>query len=159
MGPVVRGPEGSQYARSLLAFVWLLVLNGFPLSWHRTRGGLVYSWVGLEMSLRGWSLGISQPRADWVDKWLSTTIEARRVNTAELGEALGRLVCVYGALQYDRPFLASPPPLRLQGAPPGQALHASCRCTPWWFCVGFGIAFASAGRAPSGDGPPSTGPD
>ena len=51
-------------------------------------------------------LGISASRAAWVDKWLSSTLEAKRVDTGELREALGRLVFVYGALHYDRPFLA-----------------------------------------------------
>ena len=79
---------------------------GLPLSWRKSKGGLVYSWVGLEKNLREWTLGISATRAAWVDKWLSTTLAARKVDTAELREALGRLVFVYGALHYDRPFLA-----------------------------------------------------
>ena len=83
-----------------------MTLFGFPLSWRKSRGGLVYTWVGLEKSLREWSLGISASRAAWVDKWLSSALEAKRIDTGELREALGRLVFVYGALRYDRPFLA-----------------------------------------------------
>ena len=34
------------------------------------------------------------------------TLAAKKLGTAELREALGRLVFLYGALQYGRPFLA-----------------------------------------------------
>ena len=68
--------EGTTFARALLAFIWWLVLFGFPLSWHKSRGGLVYAWVGLEKNLREWSLGISASRAAWVDTWLYTFLFA-----------------------------------------------------------------------------------
>ena len=98
--------EGREFASSLMAFVWWLVLFRVPLSWKKSQGGLVYSWVGFELSLRGWPLGISAPRAAWVDGWFTKTLAAGRANTSELREALGRMVYVYGALQYDKPFLA-----------------------------------------------------
>ena len=68
--------------------------------------GLVYNWIGLEINLRDWTLGVSASRAGWMEKWFVDTIEAKAIDTGELSEALGRLVFVYGALQYDRPFLA-----------------------------------------------------
>ena len=98
--------EGRTFAQAILTFIWWVTLFGFPLSWRKSRGGLVYTWVGLEKSLREWSLGISASRAAWVDKWLSSTLEAKRIDTRELREALGRRVFVYSALHYDRPFLA-----------------------------------------------------
>ena len=61
--------------------------------------------MGYEKCLREWPLGISASRAAWAVDWMSRTIKARKVNTAELREALGRLVFVYGALTYDKPFL------------------------------------------------------
>ena len=90
----------------MLAFAWWLVLFRVPLSWNKSQGGLVYSWVGFELSLRDWPLGISASRAAWVDGWFTKTLAAGRVNTSELREALGRMVYVYGALQYDKPSLA-----------------------------------------------------
>ena len=59
--------EGREFARSLLAFVWWLVLFRVPLGWKKSQGGLAYSWVGFELSLREWPLGISASRAAWVD--------------------------------------------------------------------------------------------
>ena len=41
-----------------------------------------------------------------MDTWLSSTLESRKVDTTELRETPGRLVFVYGALHYDKPFLA-----------------------------------------------------
>ena len=37
---------------------------------------------------------------------MGRTLSAGRIDPAELREALGRLVFVYGALQWDKPFLA-----------------------------------------------------
>ena len=45
-------------------------------------------------------------RAQWLDGWLTRAIQARKVDTKDLRDALGRMVFVYGALQYDKPFLA-----------------------------------------------------
>ena len=61
---------------------------------------------------------MSASRADWAKGWTTKVLEAGTLDTAELQEALGRLVFVYGALQWDKPFLA--PTFRLpQAAPPG----------------------------------------
>ena len=51
--------------------------------------------------LRGWALGIS-----WMEGWFAKSLEARKLDPAELREALGRLGFVYGAWLYDRPLLA-----------------------------------------------------
>ena len=51
------------------------------------------------------ALGISASRAAWAVDWMAPTTQARMVNTAELGEALGRLAFVDRASSYDRPFL------------------------------------------------------
>ena len=111
--------EGPDYARAILAFVWWLRLFRIPLSWKKTKGGKSYTWVGYEKSLSTWTLGVSETRAEWLGGWLSRTIESRHVNTGELGEALGRMVFVYGALQWDKPFLGAS--LRFYGiASPGQ---------------------------------------
>ena len=76
------------------------------MSWKKSKGGYRHTWVGYEVCLWDWTLGISEARAAWVHGWLSKTLEAMSVDTNELREALGRMVFVYGALVYDRPFLA-----------------------------------------------------
>ena len=57
------------------------------------------------MDSRSWTLGVSASRAEWLQCWLTRTLDARRVITTELREALGRMVFVYSALQWDKPFL------------------------------------------------------
>ena len=51
---------------------------------------------------------MAEARAAWMEGWFERTLAARKIDTdtVELREALGRLVFVYGALQYDKPFLA-----------------------------------------------------
>ena len=98
------GGPGFEFA--LLAFAWMLVCLGVPLSWKKARGGFVYNWVGLEVDLRSWSLGISSSRASWLIGWFDRILDSNRVLMRELREALGRMVFVYGALKADKPFLA-----------------------------------------------------
>ena len=42
----------------------------------------------------------------WLQQWCGKILEAGRVEVWELSQALGRMVCVHSALQWDRPFLA-----------------------------------------------------
>ena len=97
---------GRSVASTSLATLWWLVLFGVPLSWRKSRGGLRYTWIGLEKGLIYWPLGVSEARAAWMEVRFQRTLAARTMDAAELWEALGRLVFVYGALQYDGLFQA-----------------------------------------------------
>ena len=98
------GGRGFEY--KLLMFAWLLVALRVPISWKKARGGLIYTWVGLEINLREWSLGISERRASWLLGWFDRVLADDRILMRELREALGRMVFVYGAIKHDKPFLA-----------------------------------------------------
>ena len=98
--------EGERYIQSLLTSLWVLVIFGAPMSWKKCSGGFTYSWIGYEKSLSEWKLGISARRAQWLEGWFSRVLNDNRVLIRELREALGRMVFVYGALTYDKPFLA-----------------------------------------------------
>ena len=78
--------EGRNFARCLLAYVWWLVVLGVPVSWKKSRGGLCYTWVGYELSLRDWTLGVSASRAGWIRSWYERTLKTRTVDTGELRE-------------------------------------------------------------------------
>jgi hypothetical protein len=84
----------------------VLVALRVPISWKKASGGLVYSWVGLEINLRDWTLGISERRAAWLLSWFDRVLADGRILMRELREALGRMVFVYGAIKHDKPFLA-----------------------------------------------------
>ena len=90
----------------MVGFLWLLQVFGVPLSWRKVKGGRTYTWIGYEVSLEGWALGVSATRADWAITWMTRVLDNNRVLMRELREALGRLVFVDGALTWDKPFLA-----------------------------------------------------
>ena len=91
--------EADSHQESLLGFTWWLTVLNVPLSWHKVKGGVTFPWVGCEVDLRQWPLGISASRAEWAVSWMSRTLDEGCVDPAVLREALGRLVFVYGALQ------------------------------------------------------------
>ena len=97
---------GNRFAHTTLTFFFLLDLMGVPLSWRKCGGGFCFNWCGYEVNLREWSLGISAARAEWVIGWLDRVTADCRVRIRELREALGRMVFVYGAVEWDRPYLA-----------------------------------------------------
>ena len=63
-------------------------------------------WVGYEIGLRDWTLGISEARARWLIDWMMKTVEAKAVDLADLTAVLGRLAFAMGPLDFLRPFLA-----------------------------------------------------
>ena len=97
---------GSEYRAGLITFFILCSLIGIPLSWNKTAGGDVISWVGLELSHSTHQLGITEKRAAWFIQWTQEHSAKRFVHMARYEEGLGRLMFVAGALEFERPFLA-----------------------------------------------------
>ena len=90
---------GPKYRPALLAFFVVCVIAGIPLSWPKTAGGDVVSWVGFELLHSSYLLGISERRAAWFVKWTRTTAEQETVHMAKFEEGLGRVTFVTGALE------------------------------------------------------------
>ena len=90
---------------NLLYFLLLLRALGVPVSWRKLQGGQTVVWIGYELDLGRFSLGISERRAAWILAWMDRLLDTRMVVGRELSEVLGRMQFVYGALPYDRPFL------------------------------------------------------
>ena len=99
---------GATYRTALFHFFTLCATANVPLSWSKTAGGDVVSWVGFELLHRTRTLGITQRRADWLTKWSREVAAAPVVNMAFFEEGLGRVMYVVSALEYERPFLAPP---------------------------------------------------
>ncbi len=97
---------GKGFAETLLGAILYLRTFGVPLSWKKVTGGFVVAWIGYEIDLRNYTLGITERRAEWLIGWLSRTLADNRVLMRELRQALGRMVFIYGALPWDKPFLA-----------------------------------------------------
>ena len=97
---------GEKMALIQLAFLWLLEIIGLQLSWKKCRGGYEFNWVGYHLLLRSFRIGLSESRAAWIIKWVTSLLAARRCHVGEFAEALGRLGFAVEALEYEKPFLA-----------------------------------------------------
>ena len=97
---------GANYRTALYHFFTLCAVAIVPLSWSKTAGGDVVSWVVFELLHRTRMLGITQRRADWLTKWSCEVAAAPVVNMVSFEEGLGRVMYVVSALEYERPFLA-----------------------------------------------------
>ena len=61
--------------------------------------------VGYELLLKEASLGITASRAAWLRAWMMKLVADKTARVSAFCEGLGRTAYVYGALEYDRPFL------------------------------------------------------
>ena len=96
---------GSRFGFSLIRALLTARVFGFPIQWAKCTGGFRFPWIGLEISLREYQLGISERRAEWLEKWYSKALTNKCLLVRDLRDALGRMSFVYGALAADRPFL------------------------------------------------------
>jgi hypothetical protein len=113
---------GKDFCENLISAILLLRIFRVPLSWRKIRGGQVVPWIGYEINLKESTLGISENRALWLTSWLERRLLENRVLLRELREALGRMIFIYGALIWDKPFLA-PLFIFLSHGPPGSCLE------------------------------------
>lgn len=97
---------GARWREGVVCSLFFLVVLGVPMSWKKISAGFVVNWIGVEVNVREWTLGLSQRRADWAIGWMSKVLEAGEVNVGDLKQATGRLQFALGALPFDRPFLA-----------------------------------------------------
>ena len=94
------------FAHNIVLALWVLEVFGFPMAWKKCQGGFTVTWIGFELALKSYALGVSERRAAWALSWFEKVLSNRMVLGSELTEALGRLGFVFGALLWDRPFLA-----------------------------------------------------
>ena len=90
---------------SIIGFFVLCCLLGVPLSWPKTSGGDTISWVGFEILHKSHSLGISERRSQWFVQWCREVVASYHVQMTNFEEGLGRVMYIFGALEYERPFL------------------------------------------------------
>ena len=97
--------SGPSYRASLMVFFLLCTVCGVPLSWNKTAGGDTVIWVGFELLLHSYQLGISARRAEWLTKRAREVACSTYIQMNKFEEGLGRVVYVAGALEFERPFL------------------------------------------------------
>ena len=97
---------GLEYRPALFVLFVVCVFEGVPLSWPKTAGGDLVTWVGFELLHNSYQLWISQRRADWFVKWTRSAAEQKTVHMASFEEGLGRVMYLTGALEHERLFMA-----------------------------------------------------
>ena len=60
-------------AEAGIAALWLQTI-GFPLAWHKVRGGVEDEWIGYWLDLGKFELGVSASRAAWASNWLADRV-------------------------------------------------------------------------------------
>lgn len=98
--------ESARGVAELGLLVFVLTALGVPFKWTKFRGGPSVSWVCYWADLRGFRLGVSAKRADWMRTWLDNKISEGRVEMSDFSGVLGRLCFALGPLEHARPFLA-----------------------------------------------------
>ena len=88
-----------------MLFFGLSSVLGAPLSWHKTLGGNTLVWVGFELLLKSYKVGICQRRADWFARWATEIAAAPTDHMKAFEEGLGWIMFVAGALEHERQFL------------------------------------------------------
>ena len=83
--------RGDKFEIGLLFHMFVLMIIGTPLAWHKVWGGV----------------GIRESRCNWMRGWLADKIREKAVALDELREALGRLQFIAGPSELLRPFLGS----------------------------------------------------
>ena len=91
--------------RSPLLHLFVLVVLGVPLAWHKVRGSIETECIGYWLDLGRFELGVSQARAAWAVSWLEDRAREGRTQLGELLQGIGRLGFITGAVESLRPFL------------------------------------------------------
>jgi hypothetical protein len=102
-GVLISGEEWKE--RSLILHIFVLVVLGVPLAWHKVRGGVEAEWIGYWLDLGRFELGVSILRATAASTWLKERVREGRAQLGELLQGLGRIGFITGAVEFLRPFL------------------------------------------------------
>ena len=63
-------------------------------------------WIGYEIDFKGFQVGISLSRADWLIKWVRSVLDEGKIDVEDFVAVLGRFCFAMGPLDFLRPFLA-----------------------------------------------------
>ena len=97
---------GRDYGAGLVLIFVLCDLLGFPISWNKVTAGEEISWIGFEILLHSYSLGVTASRNDWAILWCTKLLEDGCGHTETLADGLGWLSFMCGALETLRTFLS-----------------------------------------------------
>lgn len=55
---------GGNYHRNMIG-----LFMEIPLSWSKTRGGHKVEWIGYNVDIQSWRLGVSEKKVEWMKSW------------------------------------------------------------------------------------------
>jgi len=55
-----------------------------PIKWKKVAGGLSFQWIGADIDLTTYSLGLSVARAQWLSDWIDRAVQRRTVSVQDL---------------------------------------------------------------------------
>ena len=98
--------SGTRMYEDLLLVLLLWCLVGTPFSWHKTKGGFQVDWIGLQVDIGAFTVGITNSRVEWLIGWLVETLDLSAIDMKLFASGLGRLGFALTVIEYLRPFLA-----------------------------------------------------
>ena len=60
-----------RYERGLLLHLLVLALVNTPFAWHKFTGGVTIEWIGYQLDVGRFEMGITTKRTAWVRNWLA----------------------------------------------------------------------------------------
>ena len=87
-----------------LVFIWCVL--GFTFRWNKFKGGTGTDWIGYRVEVRGFAVGISVRRAQWLSNWMRARLSEGFLDMNDFEAVLGRLCFALAPLEYLRPFIA-----------------------------------------------------
>ena len=75
--------RGKDYEVGLMLNLFVLMMIGAPLAWHKVGGGIEIDWIGYYLDIGRFMIGISESRANWARLWCG---DRAREGAGTLGE-------------------------------------------------------------------------
>lgn len=64
---------GRWFWRKILLWFFIMDLFEFAISWQKVAGGVACRWIGYELDMKGYRIGIGEKKKaslrNWVDSW------------------------------------------------------------------------------------------
>ena len=90
---------GERYQFQVVAILLFLEVMEMPLSWKKCRGGFETEWIGYQVDLRSWTVGVSDKKVAWLIEWVGRLVREGHVLGREFKAGVGRMGFLAGAVK------------------------------------------------------------
>ena len=98
--------RGGKCRESFMLMFLILETYGFPVAWHKVKAGTRLEWIGYQLDISSFEVGISDRKREWLLSWLDGRLRDGGVVGRNLRATLGRFCFVARALDHIKPFLS-----------------------------------------------------